>query len=94
MFSLGSIHCWLVISTGRLHIYHLYCGIQNTPTIPVKEAYVAPIHVVECDVLFMVCIGLGTGDDFGCLQKYNFVVYYGCEFGVPSLSRPDHMHIC
>ena len=56
-------------------MYHLYCGIQNTPSIPVKEAYVVPIHVVECDVIFLVCIGLGTGEGFDCLQKYQFVVY-------------------
>ena len=48
-----------VLNVSR-HKCHYLDGLYQTPTIPVMEASVAPIHVGVCGLIFLRCVGLAA----------------------------------
>ena len=60
----ASVRMWermAVLNVSR-HTCQSPFGLRQTPPMPVREASVAPIHMVECGLLLRRCVGLVAND--------------------------------
>ena len=58
----SSVRMWacMAVLNVSLHTCHTPEGLWQTPPMPVREASVAPIHVVGCGLISRRCVGLAA----------------------------------
>ena len=52
----------MAVLNVRRHTCHSHDGLYQTPSMPVREAPVAPIHVGRCGLISLRCVGLVNND--------------------------------
>ena len=60
----ASMRMWerMVMLNVSQHMCQSPFGLQQTPPMPVREAYMAPIHVGGCGLILRRCVGLVAND--------------------------------